>query len=157
RSMADDSHGLLSLEEILDEAHHLGDGAQRIGIGDAARQHQRHILLRLRLVEGAIDAHFLAFLVMLHTLDVAILWRHDLDLRSLRFERLAWLEQFRLLEAISRHDSDALALQCLCHAKTLLACLLGLRSPGLWHGSAVTALETHGCAAKYRRHPHRYL
>ena len=106
RPVADRRDRLAALHEMLHERHRLGIDAQRIRVGNAARQNQRIEPLRRNTPEIMIDRDFIALLVMVHSLDLTTLRRNDDDLGTSCLQRLHRFGQFDLLETIRGQHGD---------------------------------------------------
>ena len=104
--MADRGDRLILVDEVLDEGHRLGDDPQLVGVGGAARQHQR---IELVGVDGQveIDRDLVARVhVLVHRLDGAGPRRHHLHVGLGGSERPHRLHEFDLLDAVRREDRD---------------------------------------------------
>src|ERR1700730_2908487 len=107
--------GLLGSKKRAHEADRARIGAQRVGVGDAAREHQRRIVLGLGLIQGPPDGYLVALFLLLHALDLAGMQRHDVDCGAFLAQRLYRLRQFRPLESIRRQYGDAEIFQLFGH------------------------------------------
>ena len=100
--------------EALDEGDGLLVHAQVIGVGDAARQHQAVELVGRDVGQGLVDRQHVAFLVVVHALDLARLERDDGDLSAGVAQRLLRLDEFDLLDAVGSDESNLAAFKCAC-------------------------------------------
>src|SRR5579859_3097354 len=71
RAMADGADRLAGAEEVGDECHGLGIGAQPVGVGDAARQHEAGEIGLARFADRQVDIDPGALLGMSHALNLS--------------------------------------------------------------------------------------
>ena len=104
--MANGGNQLFVIGEFLDDLDRPVFHSQRIGVGDAARQQQRGVILGVDVIEHHVGRDRVALHVMLHPLDRVGLDRGERHLDAGIEQRLTRLEQFVLLETIGREDQD---------------------------------------------------
>jgi len=109
--MANGRDGLFFLHKMSDEIDRPRQQPQRIGVDDAAGQHQAVEFFRLRLVELRIDRDLGTLVVMFEGLDVVLLVGNNLDMSAGTLERSYRLCGFDLLDAIRRQYRDVSSFQ----------------------------------------------
>jgi hypothetical protein len=70
-----------------------------VGVGDAAREHQRVVVLGARVADGAVDRKAIGLVEVVERLCLTGLRGEQLDDRASLLERLARLGQLDLLDA----------------------------------------------------------
>ena len=97
---------------LADEVHRVGVGADRVGVGDAARQYQPVVVVRVGRGGGAVDGEAVGRFEVMERLGLAGLRRDELGRAAGGFDGLPRLGELGLLDALVRHDErDAAALQ----------------------------------------------
>ena len=108
--MADDADRLAALRELPDERDHVLVGAQLIRVRDAAREHERVVFVRLRLLDRPVDLERVSLVEVVPGLHLAVLDRDQLGLRTRLLDRLPRLGQLDLLDAFGCDEGDLLPL-----------------------------------------------
>src|ERR1035437_7986645 len=98
--MTDRGNGLSRRYELTNKIHSFRIDAEAVGTDNAARQHQRVIILRICVTEGLVDFHFIAPLSELPPPDLSALGGDHDGARSCIIQRFARLDQFYLLESV---------------------------------------------------------
>ena len=106
RPVADRCHWLAGIEEGLHERDCLGVHPEEIGVHHTARQEQRVVVLRLRLIERLIHVQFITPLRELPGSNTGVFGRDDLRHRASRIECLTGFGQFDLLETLCDENSN---------------------------------------------------
>src|SRR5262245_17446139 len=104
RPMADRKHRLAIIDKAGGELEGLSIRAQPIRIEQAARNQDRVIVIRARLIKRLVDVDRFALLHVFEPLDVAGLERDHLHRSARRLDRALGREQLALLKAIRRQD-----------------------------------------------------
>ena len=102
--MANHSDRFMFLIHASYEFLGLLEHAQRIGIERAPRQHDGIELPRLGLIQRLVHRNLVAFIVMMHPLNVALMWRDYCGNRAGLFQDLLRLDQLGLFEPIGSKD-----------------------------------------------------
>jgi hypothetical protein len=119
-AVADRGHRLAGLEEGAHERDRGGVGAQRVGVGDPAGQHQAVVVVGAGLRDGLVDREGVALVEVVEALDVVGLERQQVGGGTGLLDRLAGLGVFDLLNAVGGQERDRLALQLACHVLSSL-------------------------------------
>src|SRR5688572_22551710 len=96
---------------VVEELSHQPDGfrvhSESIRIHDPTWQEQRVVVVRARLIEPAVDGNAVAPFCTVPPAHRLRFGRNDVHGRTGAFERLAWLKQLDLLEAIGNECRDS--------------------------------------------------
>ena len=110
RRVADRGDRLAGRVEGANDLDGLRLGAQLVRIDLAAGQHERVVFRRVHIVDVLVDGHGLAPIRLVPAIDLAGLHARfrsgDFDGRAGIRQLLLRHHQFRLLEAVGRHDED---------------------------------------------------
>src|SRR5919109_1707026 len=120
--------------------------------------HERVVVTGLRFLDSAVDLERVGLVVVVETLDLALLERDELDLGALFLDGLPRLGQFDLLDHVGGEERHALALQLVRHREPLLLGLgLTARAEALPRRTRCGAVCTAGSSAAGRpeRRPRR--
>jgi hypothetical protein len=115
RCVANRGDGLTLVEKSFDETDGVRIGAEFVSIHDATRKHKCVEILGIRLFEGNIHFEFIAFIVVIHPLNLTFHWRNNLGLGAGPVEGLSWLGQFNFLEAIGKQECDPFSMKVFSH------------------------------------------
>ena len=112
----------------------------RVRVADAARDHERVVVVDARVLDGAVDLERVGLVVVVEALDLALLERDQLRRAAGLLDRLPRLRQLDLLDHVGGEERNALALQLVSHEKplSLVRARLGSRWPGGGGGSSST-------------------
>jgi len=113
--MADDRNRFSVGEEPLHELHGSRIHTQPVRIHDTAGQQERVVLVRVRLIERAVDGNLLAPFPVLPAADPSRLERDDVHFRASVLERLARPGQLVLFEPVRGKRGHTLPLQLISH------------------------------------------
>ena len=118
-SMADHAHGLARVDEGFDEGDGLGLHAQRIGIDDTARQYQRVVILRVRIIECLVDLDFSSPFLFAPAVHFAPFEGDHFGVGAGFIERTARLDQLALFETVRGQKRYPETAECLaCHVNS---------------------------------------
>ena len=118
-AVADRRHRLGLVEERAHERDGVRVGAQEVGVGDAARQHEPVVARGVGLLDGVVDRERVALVEVVEALDVAGLERDQLRRAAGLLDGLPRLGQLHLLDAVGGEERDRLALQLSGHVAPL--------------------------------------
>ena len=128
--MADRRDRLAGGEEVRDQAYRLGVGAQVVGVGDTAGEHEPVVVVDRRVGDGPVDGDRVGVVEMVERLDVARLGGQDLGLPTGRLDRLARLGQLDGLDPLVGHEKgDLESCQVACHVYLQMSIPLVKRYP----------------------------
>ena len=117
-TVTDSGDGLAGFEEGADEVDGGGNGAELVGIGDAAGEKERVEVIGASAAEYGVDFDVGGGRVVVEAFDGAGLQGDDFGCGTRGVESFARLDELDLLDAIGREDRDALAGECVCgHGK----------------------------------------
>ena len=112
RSVADHRNGLARVEETPGERDRRGVGAQEVGIGDAAGQHQRGVVGCGNTVGRLVGLERVGWRQVVERLDLADFCGHQFGCAAGLFDGLPRFGQFDLLDAFgSDQERNRLAVQ----------------------------------------------
>jgi hypothetical protein len=114
-TVADRGHRLAGLEERPHEPDGVGVGAQHVGVGDPAGQHQAVVVVGAGVGDGLVNREGVALVEVVEALDLTRVQRHQVGGGAGLLDRLAWFGIFDLLDAVSGEKRDPLALQLASH------------------------------------------
>ena len=120
RAVADRRDRLGLVEERAHERDRVLVGAQEVGVGDAAGQHQAVVARGVGRRRGVVDRERVALVEVVEALDVAGLERDQLRRAAGVLDGLPRIGQLHLLHAVGGEERDRLALQ-LCRPCRLLS------------------------------------
>src|SRR5580704_17800927 len=98
--MTNRGNRLLLFEEALGKLHGLRDGPKFIRIGYAAGEQQRIVIVGIGGIERHIHWEFVAFVLMLPSLYLALGRRDQISLRSGVVQRLARFRHLHLFKTV---------------------------------------------------------
>jgi bacterioferritin len=124
--VADGAHRLLGLDERAHEGNGVRVGAQEVGVGHAAGQHESVVVVGAGVGSRLVSDERLALVEVLETLERALLQRDQVDLGALVLDRLQRVGQLDLLDPVGGQEGNALAVQ-LAHSRCSFGCLSHLR------------------------------
>ncbi len=102
--MADRCYRLSSEEECAHEIECLGLRPHGVRIDQATGDHQGVEIVRICLIQRDIDRDLVAFVGVIHPLDLTGIQGNDAHVSTRILERFLGLRQLHLLEAIRRED-----------------------------------------------------
>jgi hypothetical protein len=113
--VADRADRLVLLDERPDELHRVRVGAQHVGVGDAARQHERIVVGGLGVGDRLGGLDLVALVEVLPHLYLALLERDDVNVSPRLADRLERLGYLDLLGALGEQERHVLALELISH------------------------------------------
>src|SRR5262249_28783610 len=105
--VADDGQGLARLDHCADKGLRLGDGAQFVRVERAPRQEQRSIAARISLVKRQIHRKNAYLLEVMKGLYPSAVVGDDLHSSPGLAQRLQWISQFNLFDAVGCQQRNA--------------------------------------------------
>ena len=111
RRVADGRDRLACVEELADELHGVLVGPHCVRVADPAGKDERVVVVRARILDGAVDRERVRLVVVVEPLDLALLERHQVDLAARVLHSLPRLRQLDLLDHVGCKERDFLPLQ----------------------------------------------
>jgi MFS family permease len=112
RPVADRADRLAGFEDRTDELDRVGVGAQLVGIGHAARQHQAVVVVRVRLAHGLVGGEGSALVQVVEGLDLTAFGSKQVDVGARLAQRISRAGQLYLLDPlVGDENRDSLSLQ----------------------------------------------
>jgi hypothetical protein len=115
--VADHADRLGLLEEVTHELDGVGVGAQEVGVGDAAREHEPVVVGGVRVGDRPVDGERIGLVEVVEGLDVVIGDRDQLRRSARLLDRLPRLGELDLLDPLGRQERDLLAFQFISHGR----------------------------------------
>src|SRR6516164_7410239 len=123
--MTDCPHRFVFPEKVPREFKRVAIHAKCVGIKQTARDHKCVEFFRSRIFQRKIDIEFVAFVCMIHALNLTRLKRNDLCFCTGFDKRVPRFCHFHLLKAIRHKDGHSLSIEFSCHKISLLLMLIG--------------------------------